>query len=155
MNVALGCRLLCAALLTFTVNAQEYYRWHDNSGQLHVSQTPPSAGIDYEIVDTQAKSAVTKVKATAVAAPVKPLDAKQIAALNQQVEQVNQQLKQQNCQQARTNKERLTAEAPVSITNAEGAEVALTMEMRAEQLVVTEQHIREFCQPDTPAPSKN
>ncbi len=153
MNVALGCRLLCVSLLAFAVNAQEYYRWQDNKGQLHVSQTPPSAGIDYEIVDTQAKSAVTKVKATAVATPVKPLDAKQIAALNQQVEQVNLQLKQQNCQQARINKQRLTAEAPVSVTNAEGAAVALTTEMRTEQLVVTEQHIREFCQPETPAPS--
>lgn len=146
-------RLLCVLLVvlfsTVGVQAQEYYRWHDSSGALHVSQTPPAASVDYEIVNPQDKSSVIQVKARPSASAQKPIDAKQIAALNQQIEQVSAQLKQQNCEQARANKQRLLAQAPVAITNADGASVALTTEMRAEQQVITEQQIIEFCQPAT------
>jgi len=142
-------RLLCVLLCTFGLQAQEYYRWHDSSGALHVSQTPPKASIDYEIVSLQGETAAVQVKAQPPASVQKPIDPQQIAALNQQIEQVSAQLKQQNCQQAHANKQRLLAQAPIAIINADGTSVTLTTEMRSEQLMLTEKQIIEFCLPTT------
>lgn len=140
--------LLSGALVASTVSAQEYYRWQDKSGQLHVSQIPPPAGVDYQIVSMQAKGAVTEVKATAVAtakasasAPANP-----VAELNKQVEAMNAQVRQHNCKQAQINQQRLTEEAVLMVTGDDGKSVELTAEMRAEQLELAEKQIKEFCQ---------
>lgn len=140
--------LLSGALVASTVSAQEYYRWQDKSGQLHVSQIPPPAGVDYQIVSMQAKGAVTEVKATAVAtakasasAPANP-----VAELNKQVEAMNAQVRQHNCKQAQINQQRLTDEAVLMVTGDDGKSVELTAEMRAEQLELAEKQIKEFCQ---------
>lgn len=151
MHTALFCRLLCGLLFASAVQAQEYYRWQDKSGQLHVSQVPPPTGIDYEVVSMQAKATVTPVKAQPVAptATASAVDATQIAELNQQVEQMNQQVKMHNCQQAQQNKQRLSGETVLMMTNAAGESVELTAEMRAEQREVADKQIREFCDPAT------
>lgn len=146
MRTALYCRLLCGFLLAFAVQAQEYYRWQDKTGQLHVSQVPPPAGVDYEVVAMRANSAATPVQPPAVPpAPPAAANTGQIAALNQQVEQMNQQVKQHNCQQAQLNKERLSGDNVLMMTDAAGKSVELTAEMRAEQLEVADKQIREFC----------
>lgn len=148
MPNTLLCSLLSAALAVFTVSAQEYYRWQDQSGQLHVSQTPPPAGVDYQVVSMQAKGAVTEVKASAVSPPKESTAAAQnpIAELNKQVEAMNAQVRQHNCKQAQINQQRLSEEAVLMVTDDEGKSVELTAEMRAEQLEVAEKQIREFCQ---------
>lgn len=148
MPKTLLCCLLSGALAAFTVSAQEYYRWQDKSGQLHVSQIPPPAGVDYQIVSMQAKGAVTEVKAPAVSTPKESASAAQnpIAELNKQVEAMNAQVRQHNCKQAQINQQRLTEEAVLMVTGDEGKSVKLTAEMRAEQLEVAEKQIKEFCQ---------
>lgn len=148
MPKTLLCCLLSGALAAFTVSAQEYYRWQDKSGQLHVSQIPPPAGVDYQIVSMQAKGAVTEVKAPAVSTPKESTPAAQnpIAELNKQVEAMNAQVRQHNCKQAQINQQRLTKEAILMVTGDDGKSVELTAEMRAEQLEVAEKQIKEFCQ---------
>lgn len=148
MPKTLLCCLLSAALTAFTVSAQEYYRWQDKSGQLHVSQIPPPAGVDYQIVSMQTKNTVTEVKASAVSPPKESADAAQnpIAELNKQVEAMNAQVRHHNCKQAQINQQRLAEEAVLMVTDDEGKSVELTAEMRAEQLEVAEKQIKEFCQ---------
>ncbi len=148
MPKTLLCCLLSGALAIFTVSAQEYYRWQDKSGQLHVSQIPPPAGVDYQIVSMQAKGAVTEVKAPVVSTPKESTPAVQnpVAELNKQVEAMNAQVRQHNCKQAQINQQRLTEEAVLMVTGDDGKSVELTAEMRAEQLEVAEKQIKEFCQ---------
>lgn len=145
------CFVLAATLLIFSLQAQEYYRWQDQNGQLHVSQVPPPAGMDYEIWSLDPKQPPQQVKAepsNKVPSPA-PITKQQVKALQQQVQQVNAQLKVQNCTQARENKQRLEAEAPVAFNDTDGKPVPLNAEMRAEQLKIAERHIAEFCQSNT------
>ncbi len=143
------CFVLAATLLISGLHAQEYYRWQDKNGQLHVSQIPPPAGLDYEIWSLDPKQPPQQVKAETVNKAPVPVTQQQVKALQQQVEQVNAQLKVQNCTQARENKRRLEAEAPVAFNDTDGKPVPLNAEMRAEQLQIAERHIAEFCQSST------
>lgn len=148
MQLTRLCSVLSATLLIFSLQAQEYYRWQDQHGQLHVSQVPPPAGVDYEIWSLDPKQPPQSVKVQkqpAKSASAAPVTAAQVSALQQQVEQVNAKLKVQNCAQARENKKRLEAQAPVAFNNADGKTVPLSDEMRAEQLQLAMKHIAEFC----------
>lgn len=146
MLKSLLCCLLSGALAAFTASAQEYYRWQDQSGQLHVSQIPPPAGVDYQVVSMQVKGAVTQVKAPTVATPKESAPANPITELNKQVEAMNAQVRQHNCKQAQINQQRLSEEAALMVTDDTGKSVELSAEMRAEQLEVAEKQIKEFCQ---------
>lgn len=149
MQMIRRCIVLTTALLIFSIQAQEYYRWQDKTGQLHVSQIPPADNVDYEVVTmtAQEKEEVIAVKAKTNQTAEIPANsgASKIAQLNQQVEQMNQKVRQFNCQQAQQNKERLSSESVLMITQDDGQTVELTSEMRAEQLDVAEKQIREFC----------
>lgn len=138
--------LSAATLLMFGLQAQEYYRWQDKNGQLHVSQIPPPAGMDYEIWSLDPKQPPQQVKAEAINKAALSVTKEQVKALQQQVEQVNSQLKVQNCNQALENKRRLQAEGPVAFNDSDGTPVPLSTEMRAEQLALAERQITEFCQ---------
>jgi len=139
--------LLAAVLIVFSAQAQEIYRWHDKNGQLHVSQVPPPAGTDYEILSLDPKQSPQVVKAVSAAptSATKPVTAAQVQALQQQVNAVNAQLQIQNCAQAKENQQRLLADGPVAFNNTDGKPVPLNEEMRAEQLKIAQQHIAEFC----------
>lgn len=139
--------LLAAVLIVFSAQAQEIYRWHDKNGQLHVSQVPPPAGTDYEILSLDPKQAPQVVKAvrTGQASATKPVTAAQVQELQQQVNAVNAQLQIQNCAQAQENQQRLLADGPVAFNSTDGKPVPLNEEMRAEQLKIAQQHIAEFC----------
>jgi hypothetical protein len=149
------CRLFAILLIgsqPFALMAQEYYRWLDGNGTLHVSQSPPTAGVDYEVVSAQTKTVLQKVensKAQAEANAVinKPVSAQEFAQLQQQVESANSRIKRQNCETARKNRESLTSDTPLAVEQADGQSKAMTDEMRAEQLKVTERQILEFCSP--------
>lgn len=146
-NSSIVC-LLFGFLSVFTVHSQEYYRWYDQAGQLHVSQTPPPPGLNYEIMQVQANGSAT---ASAVQPAKQPAAqpapaANSIAELNKQVEQMNEQVRQHNCQQAQMNKQRLTEEAVLMVTDSDGKSIELSAEMRAEQLDIAEKQIKEYCQ---------
>ncbi len=147
MRGAVLISLLCGLMLTLTAKAQEYYRWHDEKGQLHVSQTPPPAHIDYEIVAPGAAPEPVKAKAAKNPAATKPVSEAELQTLKQQVSEVNARLKLQNCSRAQQNKDRLSADSAVAFKDASGKPVALSDEMRAEQLAVAERQISEFCTP--------
>lgn len=146
-NSSIVC-LLFGFLSVFSVHSQEYYRWFDKSGQLHVSQTPPPPGLNYEIMQIQANGAATaSAVQPATQTPAQPAPASNsIAELNKQVEQMNVQVRQHNCQQAQMNKQRLTEEAVLMVTDSDGKPIELSAEMRAEQLDIAEKQIKEFCQ---------
>ncbi len=45
--------LLTFLFCCFDLTAQEYYRWTDANGQLHISQSPPAKSVQYEVVTLQ------------------------------------------------------------------------------------------------------
>lgn len=142
----------------FSLSAQEFYRWTDANGQLHISQNPPTKAVQYEVVTLQelSKQQLHKPKAaeTTKQATTSSTTSQQPAALDQQVEQLNkqaeqlqQQLDAQRCQTAQRNKASLQRQAPVFTTDADGQQTFLDDEQRAVQLEVAEEEISRFCQP--------
>ncbi len=151
----------------FSLTAQEFYRWTDANGQLHISQSPPAKSVQYEIVTlqqlskqqlhkprTDAPANAPATAATTPAAAVPPTAAQNPATLDQQVEQLNQkaevlqqQLDSQRCLSAQKNKAALERQAPVYTTDSAGKQTFLDDSQRAVQLEVAEEEISRFCQP--------
>lgn len=152
----------------FGLTAQEFYRWTDANGQLHISQSPPAKSVQYEVVTLQQLSkqqlhkprAEVPTSASAASAVAAQAAAKQVApqntaSLDQQVEQLNkeaavlqQQLDTQRCLSAQKNKAALERQAPVYTTDSAGKQTYLDDEQRAIQLAVAEEDISRFCQPN-------
>lgn len=147
------CRAGCLLLLSLSVQAQEFYRWTDANGQLHVSQTPPPKSVQYEVLTLQQLSrqplpktaphpkAATQPRTT----PPAELD-QQVDALNQRADQLQKELDAQRCQNAQRNKTALSRQAPVYQTDAQGQQVFLDDEQRAVQLELAEEEISRYCQ---------
>ncbi len=156
MHAVIMISILSGALLAFAGHTQEYYRWQDQQGQLHVSQLPPPANVDYEVVYPGGTQPMQiKAKLPPQDKPAAPVTATELNALKQQVGQVNARLKQQNCAQAQQNKQRLSSDNAVTLDDPSGNAQPLSDEMRTEQLALAERQIAEFCQPkETGNPQK-
>lgn len=157
--------LLPFLLCCFSLTAQEFYRWTDANGQLHISQSPPAKTVQYEVVTLQelSKQQLHKPRATApVSASAASAFAQQAAAqqaneqqaapLDQQVEQLNkkaeilqQQLDKQRCLSAQKNKAALQRQAPVYTTDGAGKQTFLDDDQRAVQLELAEEEINRYC----------
>lgn len=154
MRAVVMMSILSAALLTFAGQTQEYYRWQDEQGQLHVSQMPPPANVDYEVVyPGSAEPTQMKAKLPRQDKAAAPVTAAELNALKQQVGQVNARLKQQNCSLARQNKQRLASDSAVTLDDPGKNAQPLSEEMRTEQLALAERQIQEFCQQEPANPT--
>lgn len=153
--------LLTFLFCCFDLTAQEYYRWTDANGQLHISQSPPAKSVQYEVVTLQQLSKqqlhkprveppVSASPASAVAQQAasqnsSPLD-QQVEQLNKKAEVLQQQLDNQRCLSAQKNKAALERQAPVYTTDSTGKQTFLDDDQRAIQLAVAEEDISRFCQ---------
>lgn len=105
--------------------ANTYYRWKDEQGKLVVSDRPPTADVEYEVV-SQTSSLVRRVKPGegAVPAEVTPRPGNQFEQTdtrNEQLEAVTRN--PESCARAKANLETLNTTARIRIRDQETGEV--------------------------------
>jgi Domain of unknown function (DUF4124) len=124
-----------------------YYRWLDGSGNPIVSDRPPPAGTDYEVVSTQS-TMKRSVEAEEGAVPL-AIDPTTGAEITQQesAEAEAQRIKQnaELCEKAKSNLEALSGTATVTIRNDEGEARALTPQEMEIQRTTTTSQIKVYC----------
>ena len=131
-----------ALLLVPVVALAQVYKWVDGKGTVHFSQTPPPAGVKYEVIhlasDTASATASTAPAAAGSAAPEqsgsmapsRPNTPANRAAL---------------CKQLRQNLALLSGNEALNMAGADGKPVALEGKQRALQKANTEAQIRQYC----------
>ncbi|MBL1143150.1 MAG: DUF4124 domain-containing protein [Proteobacteria bacterium] len=142
MNIAL------IMLLISTVSTAEMYKWVDENGDTHYSQSPP----------------VSDVKVEKIAPPpaVDPSNAQQdlqrtvekvnslreerlVARENQEKEKDEEKRKKEQCQQLKESLNSLTVRPRANKVDEEGNLVRMTEEERQEKIENTKQQMKEKC----------
>lgn len=151
--VILGFKRLClvmtALLLSFSVNAQ-IYKWVDENGQTHYSQTPPASGEAQQVdvpppppVDPeQAQEEVDALIEQQQAAEQAEQEARQKA--EEEAEQ--QAIREENCRIARQNLELYQNNPGRRVQDEDGNVTRLREEDRQQKMQELQQQIDEFCQ---------
>jgi Domain of unknown function (DUF4124) len=125
-----------------------YYRWLDGSGNPIVSDRPPPAGTDYEVVSTQS-TMKRSVEAEEGAVPL-AIDPTTGAEITQQesAEAAAQRIKQNGelCAAARSNLEALSGTATVTVRNDKGEARVLTPQEIEIQRTTTAAQIKVYCE---------
>jgi hypothetical protein len=140
--------ILLVAVATSTVGntAQtNYYRWLDVRGNPIVSDRPPPAGTDYEVVSTQStlKRAVDANEG-AVPLAINPTPGNEFTpqdSAEAQRSTTNAEL----CQKAQSNLEALSGTAAVTVRNDQGEARVLTPQEMEIQRTTTEAQIKVYC----------
>lgn len=121
------------------VQASKLYKWVDESGQVHYSQSPPAQGQARQSQEMHIPRSVTAVgNADSAAAP----EADQAPASDDPVEQFRA-IRAENCRIARQNLE--VYRTSERIRQADGEVLELDEQSRAAKIAEAEGMIREFC----------
>lgn len=121
-TIVIALALLAVAL---PAAADEVYSWKDARGVTHYSQTPPPAGVRFEVRQMSGGSATTAAAAPATGAAASG-DATQ-------------------CELARGNVAALKGEGAVQQVGADGKPRELGANERADQLALSEAAVRAYC----------
>lgn len=121
--------LVCAAPLA----ANEIYSWKDARGVTHYSQTPPPAGVRFD---------VRRVAGTPASATTTPTSAPTPASA---ASTANAAGNADQCALARSNVAALKGEGAVTQTGADGKPRELAANERADQLALSEAAVRAYC----------
>jgi len=135
--------LLCLLPLQGAVAAA--YKWVDDKGETHYSQTPPSA-TKVEVIRTPASSdsapAVTAPQ-TGTSAPSEP--AAGAADTPEAAKAEDAAIREKNCAGARRNLELLQTTGEVTVKDANGLLHVLTPDERKTRSEEAEKNIKEYC----------
>lgn len=131
-TIVIALALLAVAL---PAAADDVYSWKDARGVTHYSQTPPPAGIRFEVRRVAGGSA-TAAAGTSAAASNAPAPA---AAGNAASGDTTQ------CELARNNVAALKGDGVVQQVGADGKPRELTLNERTDQLALSEAAVRAYC----------
>ncbi len=122
-----------------------YYRWLDSSGHPIVSDRPPPAGTNYEVVSTQStmKRSVD-AKEGAVPLAVSPTPGNEFTQQNS-AEAQHGKKNAELCQKAQSNLEALSGTATVTVRNDQGEARVLTPQEMEIQRTTTAAQIKVYC----------
>lgn len=136
--------LLC--LVPLHMVAATAYKWVDENGETHYSQSPPPA-TKAEVIKTPNASATTPTPAQnpASTATQKPVDAKQPPDAKAKAEDAA--VRDENCASARKNMETLQNSARVTVKDVDGLYHRLNDDERKTRIEDTQKRIDEFCAP--------
>ena len=123
-----------------TVQASKLYKWVDESGQVHYTQTPPAQGQARQSQEMQLPRSVTAVGNADSAAAAAVDDS--APASDDPVEQFRA-IRAENCKIARQNLE--VYKTSERISQADGQVLVLDDQSRAAKIAEAEGMIREFC----------
>lgn len=141
--------LLCFSLIILvctTAYSTTVYKW-DEDGRTIYSQTPPPAGVKFEIVeqDSKGSTSVATAESNSTGSTFEERQAEREANKKQQelLEESNK-IKKENCEIAKNNKFSLTSRGQVTIKENDIYR-KLSEEERQQRLKETESQIKEFC----------
>lgn len=151
--------MLISLLAATPAQATKVYKWHDQSGQIQYTQTPPPAGHEFEIVEPgMAVGATSRVERGSPASPGRnddPEEASDDAPDNAQAETaeeeaihvVSREDAAQACADARERLETLQGSDSMLMTRNEDGELEPMSEEAIEKRIEEEQaRIRQFCE---------
>lgn len=122
------------------------YKWVDDKGETHYSQTPPTA-TRVEVIKTPSSpstSAAPPIEKS-TPAPEPESGATGNADSNTAAKAEDAAIRAKNCTIARSNLDALDSAAEVTIKDANGLLHSLTPEERKSRRDEAEKHIKEFC----------
>ena len=131
-----------ALLLVPLVALAQVYKWVDGKGTVHFSQTPPPAGVTYEVIRLSSDTtSATASSAPATEASVAPERSGSMASSLANTPANRAAL----CKQLRQNLALLSGNEALNMAGADGKPVALEGKRRALQKANTEAQIRQYC----------
>ena len=150
-RAAIGLASLALLALAPSAWAGKMYKWVDEHGVTHYTQTPPP--------DTQAEElrpppppAVDPAEAkAALDARIKALDeekaSRERAAIEAREDATQEEIRRENCDKARKAVEILEQHRRITIPTADGGSARMTEEQRQAELAERRKQVEEFCTP--------
>lgn len=138
-----------ALILSTTIQAGKYYRWVDESGVTHYTETPPP--------DTQATTIRTQGKDPKSAEQAKARLSEQRKAFTEaaankkaadeenKLADENEKIKQGNCETAKKNLKMLQEHSRIREKGDNGEYTVLAEEERQARIKLAQERIKEFC----------
>ncbi len=133
--------LLCLLPLQNAVAAA--YKWVDNKGETHYSQTPPAA-TKVEVIKTPYGSS-TPPAATAPSSD-QPASSESADTPSESAKAEDAAIRARNCSSARNNLDILNGGGEVTVKDANGLLHTLTPDERKTRIDEAEKNISEFCE---------
>lgn len=132
---------LPALILTAPVQAADIFKWQDASGRVHYTATPPAHGIPFQRLNKPAPPP------SDAAAALQKL--REQAGLDGSAETGQEQvaLRAQACEKAKANQAVLEQHDTVARPGADGRQVVMSPEERAEALRQTLKEVDFYCNP--------
>ncbi len=135
--------LLCLIPLQGAVAAA--YKWVDDKGETHYSQTPPTA-TKIEIIKTPSSAASTPASPAPQTSKTTPSEPAAGAASSPEAAKAEDAaIRAKNCTMARSNLEALKNADEVTVKDANGLLHALTHDERKSRSEEAEKNIKEYC----------
>jgi hypothetical protein len=148
--------LLTAAIAVIGVGANaadKMYKWKDDKGILHYTETPPAGDVAYEIIEVKnqfSNDNYRPQRRNTSQQQAQPAEEK--PGVPQSEVEKYKAARQHNCQVAKKNLYTLQNVARVRITDESGKERLLTDEEKQERIALSKEQVKTFCGPDTNGP---
>lgn len=139
-----GLLLGLATAILSTAQAQQFYKWKDEKGATHYSQTPPPAR-NSQTLSIKARAATAAPATTPVAAPVAKPGASKDTAAKAPSTPPKQKLSAEACQQIKSNLELLQSGRRLYQNDAGGERSYITEEQKAVQIQTYTQNLAQGC----------
>ncbi len=144
-NLRKSLMMLFVLGLATSVVAEKMYKWQDDKGVLHYTQTPPS-NVEFEVIEVaqnDQRRGVSPRNRTTDQSRVSP------AAATPQVPKTDVErykaARNNNCDLAKRNLHTLTNVARIRIPDGAGGERLLSDKEKSEKVAVTQEQIKTFC----------
>ncbi len=147
-SILLGLMLTGASLLAVAPLASaQVYKWVDSKGVVHFAQTPPPAGVKFQLLNVATD---TLSNPTGAASAVAPADAAAVgvpdnAQRQQPAPSDTPANRAKLCQQLQQNLTLLDSQEALNVAGPDGKPVALSAPQRAVQKATTQAQIKQYC----------
>lgn len=143
------CLALFTVMLSFSVSA-EIFKWVDENGQTHYSQTPPASG-QAVTVDVPPPPPIDPEQASEeidalIEQQQEAEEAEQLAQQKREEEARQQAVREENCRIARQNLTSYQNNPGRRVVDAEGNVTRMIEEERQQKIQEFQQQVDEFCQ---------
>jgi len=140
--------LSLAFLITSAANAGPVYKWNDE-GRVIYSQTPPAAGIEFEVVfqdelGVSKKTAVAKAESSEESTFEERREERKQTENDKKVQAESNKIKAENCSIATKNMESLTSRGQVTVKDGDIYR-KLSEEERQAKIQETKDQVSEYC----------
>lgn len=138
--------VLLATCSLHAAAADSHYRWLDSRGNTVLSDRPPPAGIDYEVISTRSGfKRVVKSSEGAVPREVVPSTRNEFEPVDRTATTATEK-NSEYCQRARENLEALNTAGRIRVRNDQGEPQYLNEEQIAGEKRIAEEAIRLYCE---------